>query len=93
MSSKFVNVEFSERLLRAFKLLPAYVYLTDVSVNKVQSFAETLLDLSSISVEKPLGISSLNGDQAPMQPCIKFASYRAMMLLLVVDIFEPKVST
>ena len=64
MSSKFVNVKFSERHLGAFKLLPAYAYLSDVSVNKVQSFAETLLDLSFISVEEPLGISSLNGDQA-----------------------------
>jgi len=74
MSSMLVNAEFSERIVKAFQLLPAYAHLTGIPDNKVQSFAETLLDLSNVSGDGSLGISSLNGDQAPMQLCIKSAS-------------------
>jgi hypothetical protein len=51
MSSKLVNIEFSERIKRAFQLLPAYAYLTGAQISKVQSFAETLLGLSNVSRE------------------------------------------
>lgn len=74
MNPTLINAEFSERIVRASKILPAYTHLTGVPINKVQSFAETLLDLSNVSGDESLGISSLNGDQAPMQLCIKSAS-------------------
>lgn len=76
------NAEFSERLARAFQLLPAYAHLTGVSINEVQTFAETLMDLSDVSGDGLPGLSGLNGDQAPMQLCIKLASDGARFRLI-----------
>lgn len=71
MSSMLINAEFSERIARAFKILPAYAHLTGIPVNKVRSFAETLLDFSDVSGKNSPRFSRLIGYQVPMQLCIK----------------------
>lgn len=71
MSSLFVNAEISERMVRVFQLVPAYAHLSGAPVNKVQSFAKILLDLSYESGENSPGFSSRIGYQVPMQFCIK----------------------
>jgi len=84
MVPTLVKTEFSIRLRRASQVLSAYASLDGIPHEKVQSLAETLLDLSCATFNGSPGCSGLNADQAPMQLCITL-SHKSAKFRLITD--------